>query len=105
MIHIWNRDENKGLEKANNLIQSIKKELLRTNTVSYSDLVAFGGAEALESAGCGRVIVQVGRFDGKIESDKPTGLLVNWNELIPEKVSDAFAYSGLGSREIALLLG
>ena len=100
-----NREQNKGLEKAAAVIQGIKKELLRTNTVSYSDLVAFGGAEALESAGCGRVIVQVGRFDAKQETDKTTGLLVNWGELTPESTSAAFTYSGLGPREIALLLG
>ena len=99
------REENKGLEKAAAIIQGIKKELLRTNTVSYSDLVAFGGAEALESAGCGRVIVQVGRFDAKPETDKKTGLLVNWGNMNPESTSAAFAFSGLGPREIALLLG
>ena len=99
------RDQNKGLEKAAAVVQGIKKELMRTNTVSYSDLVAFGGAEALESAGCGRVIVQVGRFDAKKETDKTTGLLVNWGELTPETTSAAFTYSGLGPREIALLLG
>ena len=99
------REENKGLEKAAAVVQGIKKELLRTNTVSYSDLVAFGGAEALESAGCGRVIVQVGRFDAKPETDKKTGLLVNWGEMSPESTSAAFTYSGLGPREVALLLG
>ena len=99
------REENKGLEKAAAIVQGIKKELLRTNTVSYSDLVAFAGAEALESAGCGRVIVQVGRFDAKVESNKKTGLLVNWGELDPASTSAAFSYSGLGPREIALLLG
>lgn len=99
------REENKGLEKAAAIIQGIKKELLRTNTVSYSDLVAFAGAEALESAGCGRVIVQVGRADGKPESNKKTGLLVNWAELDPTSTSAAFSFSGLGPREIALLLG
>jgi len=99
------RDENKGLEKAAAVIQSIKKELTRTNTISYSDLVAFAGGEALESAGCGRVLVQIGRFDAKQETDKVTGLLVNWSNLSPDPTTKAFAYSGLGNREIALLLG
>jgi hypothetical protein len=36
------REENKGLAKAVEVVQRIKKELQRTNTVSFSDLVAFG---------------------------------------------------------------
>lgn len=44
-------DENKGLEKAVQVVQEIKKSLQRTNTVSFADIVAFGGAEALETAG------------------------------------------------------
>ena len=47
--------ENKGLEKALAVVLQIKKDLQRTNTVSLADIVAFGGAEALETVGCGRV--------------------------------------------------
>ena len=42
---------NEHLEKAVGVVSKIKKELQRTNTVGFADIVAFGGAEALESAG------------------------------------------------------
>lgn len=98
------REENKGLKKAAEVIQKIKKELQRTTSVSFSDLVAFGGAEALETVGCDRVIVQVGRTDAKKES-AAGAKAVNWSNLNTASATDAFTTAGLTSRELVLLLG
>ena len=55
IVFEMDRVENKGLEKALAVVLQVKKDLQRTNTVSLADIVAFGGAEALETVGCGRV--------------------------------------------------
>ena len=92
------------MKKAVEVIKKIQKELQRTNTVSYSDLVAFGGAEALETVGCDRVIVQVGRTDAKKEGSADAKV-VNWNDMNVASTAAAFTSSGLSSRELVLLLG
>jgi hypothetical protein len=97
------REENKNLEKALSVIDTVKRELQRTNTVSASDLIAFGGAEALETVGSGRVTVQVGRFDAK--KGRPNSQLFNWESPSESAVTSAFTSSGLTAREIVLLLG
>lgn len=65
-------DGNVGLERALQITLDVKKELQRTNTVSLSDVVSFAGAEALETAGCKRITVQVGRDDAKAANEKAT---------------------------------
>jgi lipopolysaccharide export system permease protein len=45
------RPENQGLQQALEVVNTVKKELLRTNTVSFADVCAFAGGEVLESAG------------------------------------------------------
>eukprot|EP01038_Epipyxis_sp_PR26KG_P010643 gene10643-14295_t len=94
---------NENLQKAVNVILGIKKELLRTNTVSFADIVAFAGAEALETVGSSRIIVQVGRFDAKFENKKTK--IVPWNDLSnSNNIIDAFKSSGLDEKDIVLLL-
>ena len=97
------REENKGLEKALAVVLAVKKDLQRTNTVSLADVVAFGGAEALETVGAGRITVQVGRFDSK--NANPDAKLLNWYSPQKEAVLTAFSSSGLDNREMTLLLG
>ena len=60
--------------KAAAVIQGIEKA---TNEDQYSFVFGLGWSKALESAGCGRVIVQVGSFDAIQETDKAAGMLVN----------------------------
>ena len=91
------------LKKAIKTLQSIQKELQRTNTVTFGDLVAFGGAEALESTGCSRVTVQLGRYE--IKTPNPDAKLLPWGALSNGEVKEAFAKSGFDPQRIALLLG
>jgi len=104
------RDENKSLKKAIDLVNQIKKELLRTNTCSLADIVAFGGAEALETVGCPRVTVQVGRADAKVSDTKSNSICWQAEEgILPENYKsvtlNAFKSSGLDARDIVLILG
>jgi hypothetical protein len=98
------RPENAGFEKAIDAINVVKKELQRTNTLSFGDVVAYAGSEALEAVGCSRIIVQVGRFDANKENTKTK--IVPWNDLSdPGAVKEAFLSSGLDAKDIALLFG
>ena len=49
-------NNNKNLEKGLELIENITKDLKRTTSVSFSDICAFAGAEALETVGCSRFV-------------------------------------------------
>lgn len=83
-------------------IELIKKDLSRTNSVSSSDLISFGGGEVLESVGGSRTTVQVGRYDAKKENDRICSN--NWSEN-NKCVIDAFYNSGMEAQDIALILG
>jgi len=90
------REEFKNLKPAVSVIEKIKNELKRTNTVGFADLVAFGGGEALESCGCPRTTVQIGRFDSKAANKK----IFNFNT---DPVS-AFYTAGLDPKDVAVML-
>ena len=91
------KEEYKDLVEASNVIEKIKNELKRTNTVGYGDLVSFGGGEALESCGCPRTTIQLGRFDSK----GPNKKVFNFDD----NTADAFYQSGLEPKDIALMIG
>jgi len=96
-------DEN--MKKAIKILKSVQKDLQRTNTVGFGDLVAFGGAEALETAGCGRVTVQVGRFDAKSANTGYPQLSWTDESLAMSTVKPLFQRTGIDPQGIALLLG
>lgn len=96
-------DHNKGLSNAISLMQDVKKQLQRTNSVSFADVCAFAGAEALETVGCGRVIVQVGRVDSKDPNLKSIG--VDFQNPETSQVLGGFSSSGLGPKEAVVLIG
>ena len=95
---------NAGLERGLEVLSKVKKELQRTNTVSFADICAFGGAEALESAGCARLTVQVGRADAKA-AEKFVPVVIDWKTPTVETVQEAFTTSGLDSKDITVMLG
>ena len=97
-------DHNKGLSSAIALMQDVKKQLQRTNSVSFADVCAFAGAEALETVGCGRVIVQVGRVDSKDPNLKSIGVDFQ-NPIDTSQVLTGFSSSGLGPKEAVVLIG
>lgn len=97
-------DHNKGLSSAISLMQDVKKQLQRTNSVSFADVCAFAGAEALETVGCGRVVVQVGRVDSKDPNLKSIGVDFQ-NPTGPSQVLAGFSSSGLGPKEAVVLIG
>lgn len=90
------REEFQALKPSISVIEKIKNDLKRTNTVSFADLVAYGGGEALESCGCPRTIVQIGRFDSKAANKKTFNFNVD--------PTGACYSAGLEPKDIAVML-
>eukprot|EP01039_Chlorochromonas_danica_P008510 gene8510-9382_t len=84
----------------------VKKDLQRTNTLSLADVIAFAGGQALESFGCGRVTVQIGRFDmvKPKSNDELEKLPINWDSPRLEDAIQAFERSGFSKQDALLLL-
>lgn len=105
--------ESSGLSElkvaAEELVQ-IRKKIKRTTEVTMADVVAFAGAEAIESAGGPRIPIQLGKMDpDPTVSKKRTSSPVIYADLCSSKagkdVLDAFANAGLSEREVALIYG
>lgn len=92
--------ENKDLRYAALELQEIRSRLKRTTDVTMADVVAFAGAEAIESLGGPKIVVQLGKLDDQDYSPLRIYDLENGPETI-----QAFRKSGLTEREVALLLG
>mmetsp|Transcript_21971 Transcript_21971/g.30187 ORF Transcript_21971/g.30187 Transcript_21971/m.30187 type:complete len:353 (-) Transcript_21971:195-1253(-) len=74
---------------------AIKARLQRTNELSLADVIAFGGAQAIECVGGPKIVVQLGRTDNqKVQESRPLAALGTAD----------FQRSGLGAREGVLLL-
>lgn len=96
-------DTNKGLEDAISELVKIKQGLQRTLSVSFADICAFAGAEALESVGSERIPIQLGRFDSKSANNKISA--VPWTTPTSTDILTAFLGSGLDVNAVVLLLG
>lgn len=96
------RTDNAGLLRALQEVQRIKKELQRTNALSFADVISFAGAEALEALGCPRVVVQVGRVDSTTPNTKGG---IDFSNDTGADILNRFASSGVTKADTALLLG
>lgn len=100
-------DSVSGLKEAAKKLSDIATYIKRTTEITTADVVAFAGAEAIESMGGPRVIVQLGKMDPKV-AEKATGEN-SYPDLCGGKngqnVVQAFLDSGLSEREVALMYG
>ncbi|CAM9091815.1 unnamed protein product [Phaeothamnion confervicola] len=99
------REENRGLKPAFDAILEIKKSLQRTNEISLADVIAYAGGEAMEASGAPRVVVQLGRYDEKKAANIAEPIAgFSWEAPTADGFKAAFRRSGMGGREMALLL-
>ena len=87
-------------------LRGVQEELTATNAISFADVLAFGGAEALETVGAARITVQLGRADAKKANAKPPSFDI-WgdsSEAPISKAKEVFISAGLNAKEIAALL-
>lgn len=61
LMYAIHRDVAKGLKPALEAALKIKKNMQRTNEMTLGDIVAMGGAEAIEAVGGPSITVQLGR--------------------------------------------
>jgi len=91
------------LQPAAQALKDIARKIKRTTEITMADMVTFAGAEAIESVGGPRIVVQLGKADPrKFETPKS---YPNLFEGKSSEVVTAFQESGLTEREVALLYG
>lgn len=101
-----------SLRPAADKLSEIAKNIKRTTEITMADVVTFAGAEAIESTGGPRVVVQLGKTDprGKNNNNGSKGAVVpdlfgNSGSKNGKQVVAAFKNAGLTEREAALLYG
>lgn len=100
------REVAKGLKPALEAALKIKKNMQRTNEMTLGDIVAMGGAEAIEAVGGPSITVQLGRYDEKtVPNPTPPIPGFNFEEPTASGVKTAFKRAGLGCREMVLMMG
>lgn len=102
IIYELDRPENMGLKKSMKILEKAKGELNNVRAVSWADLIAVGGAEAVLLCGGPAIPVQLGRLDSMIPD--PQGKL-------PLETLDAlglkkcFMKKGFSTQELVALSG
>lgn len=77
----------------------------RTTETTMADIVAFAGAESIESFGGPRTVVQLGKLDSPKRSAAGTYTDLFAKSTAKEVVLDRFVSAGLNDRDVALLFG
>ncbi|XP_038885450.1 putative L-ascorbate peroxidase 6 isoform X1 [Benincasa hispida] len=102
IIHELDRPENRGLKKSVKILEEAKSTLDLIRPVSWADVIAVAGAEAVSVCGGPSISVELGRLDS--EKPDPEGKL-------PEESLDAvglkqiFSRKGFATRELVALSG
>jgi hypothetical protein len=99
----------KGLKPAAEQLSAISAKIKRTTEITMADVVTFAGAEAIESAGGPRIVVQLGKTDPRPSKKGSTPTTTTYPDLCGQgngkEVVSAFLNTGLTEREVALLYG
>ncbi|KAF5194914.1 Ascorbate peroxidase [Thalictrum thalictroides] len=102
IVYELDRPENAGLKKPVKVLEKAKSELDERDQVSWADMIAIAGAEAVSVCGGPVIPVQLGRVDSKVPD--PEGKL-------PEESLDAFGLKqcflgkGFSAQELVALSG
>lgn len=89
-------------ERAVVVLKGIQTELQRQTEVTFADLVAYAGAQAIEVVGGPKIPVQLGREDATAKAATPA---LDWSALSGADLRAAFTDAGLSSRELVLMAG
>eukprot|EP00978_Attheya_sp_CCMP212_P001795 scaffold3698_cov43-Attheya_sp.AAC.2 len=99
----------KGLKPAAEQLSAIAAKIKRTTEITMADVVTFAGAEAIESAGGPRIVVQLGKTDPRPSKKGSTPTTTAYPDLCGQdngkEVVSAFLNTGLTEREVAILYG
>jgi len=90
-------------------LDGLRKTLKRTTEITMADVVALAGAEAIETAGGPRLVVQLGKGEPRSSVAKEMGGLGTYPDLSGKgervDVIRAFRRAGLTERDVALFYG
>ncbi|XP_027083991.2 putative L-ascorbate peroxidase 6 isoform X1 [Coffea arabica] len=102
ILHELDRPENKGLKKSVKIPEKAKSQIDILYPVSWADLIAVAGAEAVSVCGGPKIPVQLGRIDS---------MLADPEQKLPEESLDAaglkqcFQRTGFSTQELVALSG
>eukprot|EP01018_Ginkgo_biloba_P010713 Gb_14386 [translate_table: standard] len=102
IIYELSRPENTGLNRSVKVLEKAKGELDTIMQVSWADLIAFAGAEAVAVCGGPSILVQLGRLD--TQSPDPDGELPA-ESLNAAGLKECFQRKGFSTQELVALSG
>lgn len=98
-----------GLIPAARELEKLRKTLKRTTEITMADVVALAGAEAIETAGGPRLVVQLGKGEPKASSKPSSSYAGPFPDLSGRgdrsDVIKAFQRAGLTERDVTLFYG
>ncbi|KAJ1638144.1 heme peroxidase [Pavlovales sp. CCMP2436] len=86
-------------------VATLQRKLVARTEVTFADMLAYSGGQALEIVGGPRVLVQLGRDDAQAGGAPPATTLISWSPSGLAQLKSTLAAAGLGSRELVLLGG
>ncbi|XP_051151176.1 putative L-ascorbate peroxidase 6 isoform X2 [Andrographis paniculata] len=102
IVYELERPENMGLDKSLKVLEKAKGQTDTVNPVSWADLIAVAGAEAVEICGGPKIPVQLGRIDAKVPD--PDGRLPQ-ESLDASTMKQFFKKKGFSIQELVALSG
>ncbi|EOY29479.1 Ascorbate peroxidase 6 [Theobroma cacao] len=102
IVYELERPENAGLKKSLKVLEKAKKEVDAIQPVSWADMIAVGGAEAVSVCGGPKIPVALGRLDSA-EPD-PEGKLPQ-ESLDASGLKQSFQRKGFSTQELVALSG
>ncbi|XP_026460265.1 putative L-ascorbate peroxidase 6 isoform X1 [Papaver somniferum] len=102
IVYELDRPENAGLKKSVKILEKVKSELDGTEPVSWADLIAVAGAEAVSLCGGPLIPVQLGRKDLTVPD--PEGKLPE-ETLNASALKRSFLSKGFSTQELVALSG
>lgn len=102
IIYELDRPENAGLSKSAKVLEKAKGEIEKIQQVSWADLIAVGGAEAISLCGGPSIPVRLGRLDARLPD--PQGRLP-MESLDASALKKCFLQKGFSTQELVALSG
>ncbi|OVA06513.1 heme peroxidase [Macleaya cordata] len=102
IVYELDRPENAGLKKSLKILEKVKSELDGTEPVSWADMIAVVGAEAVSICGGPLIPVQLGRLDSMVPD--PEGKLPQ-ESLDASGLKQCFLRKGFSTQELVALSG
>ncbi|KAL6980200.1 putative L-ascorbate peroxidase 6 [Sarracenia purpurea var. burkii] len=102
IVYELDRSENAGLQKPLKILEKAKAEVDRIQPVSWADMIAVAGAEAVSVCGGPNITVQLGRIDSMVPD--PEGKLPQ-ESLDASGLKECFQRKGFSTQELVALSG